>query len=278
MIEMIAKITLWLAIALLIGVMIGWFISNIIKEKENFLEMETLEKSLEEKSKKLREVESHAIGKKLRIDKLIDEGIVCRHELLQKSNFLRKASDELFKIQDKLEHVQVLEKEKSELLRKVSEQNIMINEQKSEIAEFEKVVMKADALIAKREDSQNSSTEHEMEFEVQKLKKLIDEQEKKIDFYKNELEVSKELERKSLKTHIYMSKDQFNEIEKQLLAYKRENDALKVATNQLEKFNVVKQEIYKPTLLEKLKSRYFYWKEVATAKLLINSHRNATKV
>jgi DNA repair exonuclease SbcCD ATPase subunit len=149
--------------------------------------------------------------KKEKLDKIVLDSIVCKSQLLETSNSLRKKADEVYRaeeelsnIKEKISHIEKIENRNRELLREVSKL-------KQEVG--------------------NGGKDSKLADEIERLKKIIEERDRKIEAMK-EKDKMEELE------YYKITKDQFQQIEKILKEYKekidvleRENSRLKLATN-----------------------------------------------
>jgi chromosome segregation ATPase len=207
---MVESISFCLVVALLLGLVIAWFLpkksTTNIKESKS----QTLNSIITEKEKRVEELESAYIEKKNQLNRLVDEGIVCRHQLLQKSNVLRKKSDELYRVQEKLDRV------------------------KEKIAYIENK-------ISKQKESKEESSSSELSIEIKRLKDIIAKRDKSITVLKSSIE---ELTNDN---YIQISKDQFEQIEKKLKDYNNRVDELENENSKLLAMSRLKKE---PRVLE----------------------------
>ncbi|MCK4441474.1 MAG: hypothetical protein KAU90_05670, partial [Sulfurovaceae bacterium] len=157
------KLELYLIAVSLFGLFIGWF---ILKEFFRKRDIHSLNGTIKEKEICLKNLEIDCSQKQNKLDRLIDESIVCKHELLQKSNLLRKKSDELYKIQkeldsirDKILKVKTVENQNRELIYKVSQLEKLqikprVGENKSndvqELQRLRSIIIEKDKLIENR--------------------------------------------------------------------------------------------------------------------------------
>jgi len=99
-------IGLCLLMAMISGLIIIWIFSNrgaINLEEYN---SKVSNNSIREDDKIIEEIENAYVEKKNQLDRLVDDSIICKHLLLQKSNSLRRKSDELCKVKNRLEETQ----------------------------------------------------------------------------------------------------------------------------------------------------------------------------
>jgi len=127
---------------MLLVLYISWFFS---KRSVNIsqLKIKQLSDDIIEKEDKIKELESSYIEKKNQIDRLIDDDIICRHRLLQTTNLLRKKSDELYRVQEKLKVVKakVVYMEKKEIVEKNFTESIEIKKLNSIIDEKDEFII-----------------------------------------------------------------------------------------------------------------------------------------
>ncbi len=224
MIELIAKIGFFLAVAMLIGMGIGWFVADIMRKKSILLETKSLKSTIQERDKQLKLLEENLSIQKTQLFKMTDEGIVSRHNLLKQSNMIRKQSDELFMIQDKLGQIKVMEQDKVECLKGIMELSLQLKEREEELSTYEKEYLlskntplkTAINISEERTLKESSFKESALKQEVEELKLLLAE---------SHLKLSDE--------DMIISKDQFKHIEKEFVVYKEKIEILKKENKEL---------------------------------------------
>jgi len=213
--ELIVKIGFFLAVAMLIGIGIGWFISDMLKKKSTLLEVKSLRRTINTRDKQLKVLEENLNILKTQLYKMTDEGIVNRHNLLKQSNIIQKQADELYLIQDKLEQIKVIERDKTECLKSVMELSLQLKERENQVEEYEKK-----ALLSKNSSSeitQFSSLEKDaLENEIKELKKLLEESRSKLS-----------------DDDMIISKDQFKHIEEEFASFKEKIELLEKENSEL---------------------------------------------
>ena len=202
MIELIAKIGFFLAVAMLIGMGVGWFISDIMRKKAILLEGKSLKSTIQERDKQLKLLEDNLSIQKTQLYKMTDEGIVSRHNLLKQSNTIRKQSDELYMIQDKLGQIKLMEKDKAAYLKSIMELSLRLKERETQVDDYQK-----ESLLAKNSNTEklifsDSIEKKVLDTEVKKLKELLEESRSKLS-----------------DNDMIISKDQFKHIEKEFVAF-----------------------------------------------------------
>ncbi len=216
--ELIAKIGFFLAVAMLIGMGIGWFLSDMMRKKSILLETKSLKSTIHARDKQLKALEENLSLQKTQLFKMTDEGIVSRHNLLKQSNTIRRQSDELFMIQDKLADIKVMERDKTECLKGIMELSLQLKEREDELHQYKKEHILSKNTNLKNSNLQavvnfsekNTSKESALKQEVADLKLLLEE---------SHLKLSDE--------DMIISKDQFQHIEKEFIIYKEKIEILK---------------------------------------------------
>ena len=283
MIEISIGVLIWLSVALLIGVVVGWYVSSAMEQKESMIELDILKKHYEEKESQVKKLKDDYLSQKRNLDRLTDESIVYRHQLLQKSNFLTKTSDELFRLKNKLREVKYIEKERNLLKHKVAELNMRLNEKEHELKEFEKILLKADTLISegsidKEQERYKQHTIAILESEVQRLKNLIDRKDQVITRLNKKLMSAYDKSENLKEDYIMISKDQLSEIEKQMAEYTERIKKLEEENIRLSQSYILKPKKQPLSVIIKLYENMQRWKESIKAKFFHTSHKKTTNI
>jgi len=207
MTELIAKMTFWLLAAIVLGFIFGWILSRIKKTEKYEIEIESLNGMLSERETKIKE--------------LTNDYEKSTELLTQKMNLI-----ESFEEEKSLREEQDNCPENEQLIHEVQALRKVDQERKLELNEFEKVVLKAE----QRLESHQSSVE-KLEQKIELLKLENDEKIQAIELYKETI-VEFENELKLYKAskddvEFVISKDQFLQIEEQLVEYQKEIELLK---------------------------------------------------
>jgi chromosome segregation ATPase len=217
MMELIEKAGFCFVVSLLIGSLLTLIILKLSKKRTNHLKVDTLNSNINEKEKAMKRLEASYSKKKNQLNRLIDEGIVCRHQLLQKSNFLRKKSDELYRVEERLDKM----KQKIAMVEDIESRNRILLNQISKL---------------KKDSNPKQYSNSALSKEIKRLGKIIDERNQDIENLKDSA-----IDRKE--TYIELSKDQFHQIEKQLKEYKKKLELLEYNKNrELSTPNITKKE------------------------------------
>jgi len=272
MLEFVQKLGFCVVPSLLVGGSIAWVLSKLHQEKQRVVEIDVLKESLATRDHQFKKLQERYQRQTLKLNKVTDEGIVTRHQLLQKSNLLRKNADQLHRLQSQLDNLEQLEEEKSKLIEELTRLKTLLEEKNKTIKEFEAVLVKADHLLAHQKEqspSLNQERDRLLEFEIEKLKKLVSERNQKILHYEKEIEHLKN-EQKRPESSFLISHDQFKEIEKRLIEYKSRIEILEAENQQL-----VATHLSKPLLTRnKLQSNMATWAQ--KAKQMLNSNHFET--
>ncbi len=181
----------------LLGLLIGIFFSNFYLKKRFQFRIGLLNKKILEKESCLSDLENECKVKKRQLDKIIMDSIYCKAELLKLSNDFRRKSDELYRLQNRLNSI------------------------KSRISKVEEVERRNRILLSKinrlerREEELKKSN---LENEIRRLKEIISKRD-------SELEALRKREKLEKEKYIKISKDQFYQIENRLKEYKEKIDS-----------------------------------------------------
>ncbi len=180
----------------LLGLLVGIFYSNFYLKKRFRFKIGQLNRKIAEKESCLVDLESECNTKKKQLDKIIVDSIYCKAELLKLSNDFRRKSDELYRLQDRLDNI------------------------KKRISKVEEVERKNRVLLAKVdrfEKRELEESESNLKDEVERLKDLISKRDRELEFYKKRDRLEEE-------NYFKISKDQFYQIENRLKEYKEKID------------------------------------------------------
>ena len=176
----------------LLGLLVGIFFSNFYLKKIFKLKIGLLNRKISEKERCLVELESECDRKREKLDEIIMDSIYSKAELLKISNDYRKKSDELYRLQDKLESL------------------------KSRISKVEEVESRNRVLLSqvvRLENRELESSESNLKKEIERLKEIISKRDMELDALKRREKLEKE-------NYFKISKDQFYQIENRLKEYK----------------------------------------------------------
>ncbi len=190
------KLLLYIPFTLL-GLLIGIFFSNFYLKKRFQFKIGLLNKKITEKENCLVDLENECNIKKKQLDKIVMDSIYSKAKLLKLSNDFRKKSDELYRVQDKLDSM------------------------KSRISKVEEVERRNRILLAKidrLEKRELESRDSNLKDEIKRLKELISKRDTEIEAFKRREKLEKE-------NYFKISKDQFYQIENRLKEYKKKIDS-----------------------------------------------------
>jgi len=244
------KLLLYYILSTLIGVAVGLFLSNFFLKKRFMVKMDLLNSNIKEKEKCLIELESECKNKKDKLDEIVMDSIICKGQLLQTSNSLRKKSDELYRLQDNLDAI----KNRISNIKKIEKRNRGLLREVSKLKKIKKDI-----------DSSNQNSMLLEEFK--RLKKIIEERDKYI------ANISKKDKIENL-YYFKISKDQFKQIEKILKEYKAKSDILEKENIKLNTLNIKKQEV---NILEKINSSFFNFSDVTHTNFSKDNYEKISK-
>jgi len=172
------KLELYLIIVSLLGLIIGWFASKEFFRRVDTKKIKSLNSTIKEREVCLKNLEIDCSQKQNKLDRLIDESILCKHELLQKSNLLRKKSDELYKIQKELNSKYIPREKRPK--------------DTQELQRLRTIIIKKDKLIEniKKEYAQNIQKRNSSYIEISKDQ--FQQIEKRLKEYKNRADILEE--------------------------------------------------------------------------------------
>jgi chromosome segregation ATPase len=119
----------------------GWLLSREFYNIPN-AQIQELNEIIEEKKNYLKKLEKECSDKQIQLDKLIDESIVCKHKLLQKSNLLRQKNDELYKLEEEIKSLKVINEKDIKLSKTLSNLN-----ETEELIKLRRIIIQKDKLI-----------------------------------------------------------------------------------------------------------------------------------
>ena len=198
MIELIIKMASCLAIALLLGFIFGWLLSKTLREKKYNKKIEYLNDELLEKKEALSKKEKIHLNAKEMAERVHIEKKDIQLEL-EKINQLLKVKEEEFIL---LEQTMKKSINLEEYSQKLAQKDMFIKELQyetnKELQGFERVLVKAEKIIEERDST-------------------ILELNKKVNFIDEDIK----------EEELLITKDQFIQIEGQLLEYQKEIKQLK---------------------------------------------------
>ena len=202
MIELIVKMIVCLVVAIILGFIFGWLLSQVRSKKKYLLEVKNLEKILFDRDISLKEAQGTYKDEQMNGKKMALKNTNVTTQLLEKSKELEEQSMVLKKIKKELEfqknnlNKKVDTQENREgLAQKVLELESLLEQSNIESQGLENVLVRADSLI---EEHNNT---------IKVLEKKL--------FSCQENENNQEEE-------FVITKDQFTQIESQLVEYQEE--------------------------------------------------------
>lgn len=218
MTELIIEMIVCLVAAIILGFIFGWLLSKTTTKKRHLSEVEILNNRLLERKRTLEESQKACRNEQLNIEKITIKNGELNVNLLDKSTLLEAKNRELWKVQKELnltksslsknsdtkEHNQVL-------IEQIMSVEKLAEKKEKESRGLERVLLRADVIIEERN----------------KIIKLL---EKELKVYKEGSAVNEENE------ELLITKDQFTQIENQLLLYQKEIFKLKEENKKLSEY------------------------------------------
>jgi len=245
------KLGLYFILMSLFGLVVCWIASKEFFGKQSIDKIKNLNSAISEKEICLRNLERDCAEKRNQLERLMDESLVCKHKLLEKSNLLRKKIDELYKVQEELDNI-------NKKITKVKE----VEKKNKELLNY--------ILKSKKIDNQNIDKEFNSQ-ELQRLRAIIIEKDKIISRLRKEYSEKLLVRRNS---YIEISKDQFYQIEKRLKEYKHRADILEYENSRLDTFRNNKKE---SDFFDKINYSISNLKEVALLNLFKDNYEKIPK-
>ena len=225
--ELMMKMAFWLLIAALLGFLIGWFYSKAKQREKSGVEIDELNSIVHERNQMLEKLEKKFRNQKIMIDKLILDYEKSEEVLAQKTGELRQ-----MKLNIDNNDTKTLREENLKLVNEI--ESLKKREQKKvkELADLEKVLMKAEEIIEESSDKIENLKEN-----IESLLLENEEQQNIAELYRETIaDFEEELKLYTANRdegEFIISKDQFTHIEEQLIEYQKEIESLKKMNREL---------------------------------------------
>ena len=219
MTELIIEMVTCLISAILLGFIFGWLLSKTVLKKKHLFEMNILNSAFKEAKLELEEYKKEHIYKQLKMEKVTLRNEELATKLLDKSTLLESKDRELLNIKKELKMTKNTLNDNSDtkehnhvLVNQIMSLEALVKKKSKESRGLEMVLLRADQIIEERNET---------------LKEL----EEKLKKQENE-------EKGEKGEDLVISKDQFIQIENQLLLYQKEITKLKKANKILSEHKV----------------------------------------
>jgi hypothetical protein len=206
-----------LVAAIILGFIFGWLLSKTTTKKRHLSEIKILNNSLLERNYALEESQKAYRNEQLNIEKITIKNGELNVDLLDKSTLLEAKNRALWKVQKELNLTKSSLNESSDtkehnqvLIEKIMSLEKLTEKKDKESRGLESVLLRADSIIEERN----------------KTIKLLEE----------DLKVHREGSSMEEEEELLISKDQFTQIENQLLRYQQEIFELKEANKTLREY------------------------------------------
>ena len=230
--ELMIKMAFWLLAAILLGFFIGWLYSKAKQREKYIIEIDALNSIIKERNQMLEKLEKKFRNQKIMIDKLTSNYEKSEEVVAEKTGELTQMKLNLDKLNSSLGTAKELKEENLKLFNEIKSLKNQEQQRIKELAEFEKVLIKAEETIELNNDK------------IESLKDKIDllileneEQQKTTELYRETIaDFEEELKLYSAnkdESEFVISKDQFTHIEEQLVEYQKEIESLKKMNSEL---------------------------------------------
>ena len=230
--ELIMKMTFWLLAATLLGFVIGWLYSKAKHKEKYIIEIDSLNSIIKERNEMLERLEKKFRNQKKMIDKLTLNYEKSEEVVAQKTAELTQLRLKFEKANSTLGSNKELKEENIRLLNEIKLLKQQEQKRIKELAEFEKVLMKAEETIA-----ENRSQIENLKEKIEDLILENEEQQKITELYRETIaDFEEELKLYTANkndSEFIISKDQFTHIEEQLVEYQKEIESLKKMNREL---------------------------------------------
>ena len=241
------KMAFWLLASILLGFLIGWLYSKAKQKEKYIVEIDALNSTIKERNQMLEKLEKKFRNQKVMIDKLTSNYEKSEEVVAQKTAQLTQMQLNLDKINSSLGSSRGLKEENLKLLNEIKLLKERDKQRVKELAEFEKVLMKAEERVQEK-----SSQVENLKDKIELLMLENEEQQRAIELYRETIsDFEEELKLYSAskeEQEFIISKDQFTHIEEQLVEYQKEIESLKkmnselIANNNIETKHILKNE------------------------------------
>jgi len=210
MLEVMIKMSLWLIVAVVLGLIIGWLLSKYFIEKRYIKRVNKLSKNLSTSEDAVKKLKDINLNRENELKIIMSKNTKNESELEIKNQNIWKIKKELTASEQSLKENLNAKEYNQSLLQKSIELEKLLEQNEQEISGLEGVLMKAE--------------------------KMIEESNKKIALLENKYK------KENLQEELIMTKDQFSYIEVQLSEYQKEISRLQKINRKLQEKPDVKEE------------------------------------
>ncbi len=230
--ELIIKMVFWLLAANILGFLIGWFYAKAKQREKYLVEIDALNSIVKERNEMLEKLEKKFRNQKNMIDKLTSDYEKSEEVVAEKTGLLTQMKLNLDKAKSHIHSSTALKEENLKLLNEIHSLKQKDQQRVKELAEFEKVLIKAEETI-----EENNVQIENLKEKIESLLLENEEQRRTTELYRETIaDFEKELKLYSAdknESEFIISKDQFTHIEEQLVEYQKEIESLKKMNSEL---------------------------------------------
>ena len=235
MTELMIKMTSWLVAAMALGFIVAWLLSRVIYKRKQRYEEDVFSAVILERNNMIKKLEKSFRNKRIMIEKLSEELEKYEEALAEKTSLVTTLQNKL-ENRNSNENTTLLLKEKNNLLfKKIQKLEASEIKRVKELDDFGEIVLLAEEKIEENEKNYRKILK-KLNNDIEYLTSQNKKHEKSIKAYKKtiiDLEASLKLyEADSSEIEFIISKDQFVQIEEQLLEYQKEIKFLKSQTKE----------------------------------------------
>jgi chromosome segregation ATPase len=236
MTELMIKMTFWLIAAMLLGFIVAWFLSRTIyKKRQSYIE-DTFSAVILERNNMVEKLEKSFRNKRIMFKKLSEDLTKSEEALSDKTSLLTTLQNRVDNSSSH-ENTSLVLKEKNNLLfkqiQKLEQSDI---KRVKELDDFGEIVLLAEEKVEETEKNYKQIVK-KLDNDIERLTVENEKHENNMKAYQKTIsnfeESLKLYEANSSETEFIISKDQFVQIEEQLIIYQKEIKSLKYANKKL---------------------------------------------
>jgi chromosome segregation ATPase len=159
----------------IVSSIIGWFLSLEFSKRKAIDKINNLNNLINQKEDYYKNLKMECEKRQNQLDRIVDESIICKERLLQTSNLLRKKSDELFKIQEKLNNIKI-------------DNSIKPKNETEELQRLRTIIIKKDKIIDNMRREYHKAISRKKSLYIEISKDQFNQIEQRLKEYKEKIE------------------------------------------------------------------------------------------